>query len=89
MCGIIGLALGLGQDCATYEISEALLQLQHRGQDAFGLSIATKLRSVSTLRNKGLLSQNLSTEAIAQHDHGIMGLGHGALKEGPLSSEFR
>ncbi|OSS51458.1 hypothetical protein B5807_04027 [Epicoccum nigrum] len=76
MCGIVGLALGSEEYCATYEILEALFQLQHRGQDAFGLSIVSRSRSVSVLRQKGLLTQISSAETIAQHDHGVMGLGH-------------
>jgi glutamine phosphoribosylpyrophosphate amidotransferase len=89
MCGIVGLALGSEEYCATYEILEALFQLQHRGQDAFGLSIVSRSRSVSVLRQRGLLTQISSAETIAQHDHGVMGLGHGASKKSLIRTSLK
>ena len=53
MCGFIGIHAGQG---AAYEVADALLALQHRGQDAAGLA-SVDGQGFHVLRDTGLVSE--------------------------------
>lgn len=76
MCGITALISNNG-DNIIYDLYESLYHLQHRGQDAFGLSFmnSNNNNSLEHIKRKSLLSStNINNEI--QDIHSCAGLGH-------------
>ncbi len=71
MCGIVGIISG---DRVSHELHDALLVLQHRGQDSAGIVTADGTRCYSHKQN-GLVSEVFDEKAIHEL-HGNMGIGH-------------
>ena len=73
MCGITALISNNG-DNIIFDLYESLYHLQHRGQDAFGLSFINN-NSLEHIKRKSLLSStNINNEI--QDIHSCAGLGH-------------
>lgn len=85
MCGVLGLALGHSSANAFPEILEALLQLQHRGQDGCGITTGDLNGPVHAWKGQGLLNDvflgNSSKSPKVDNLPGPMGLGHGKSTE--------
>lgn len=54
MCGVVGIA---SQDFVSHDIFDALLMLQHRGQDAAGIHTLDKNGRIHKKKNSGLVSE--------------------------------
>ena len=73
MCGIVGIYHKKGQVCA--DICDALIQVQHRGQDAAG--IATWAHSkMYTHKELGLVTEVFKSSETLEKLVGNMGIGH-------------
>jgi len=70
MCGIVGIH---GEDNVVFDIYEALLMLQHRGQDAAG--IVTYDGHFHLKKDNGLVSDVITPDSF-NHLTGAIGIGH-------------
>jgi amidophosphoribosyltransferase len=77
MCGIVGLALSDRCSDAAIEILEGLCQLQHRGQDACGVAVATLQQAGSCMKGDGLLREVFNDSFQPDTLQGHFGIGHG------------
>ncbi|KAH6897452.1 amidophosphoribosyltransferase [Thelonectria olida] len=76
MCGIAGLILGDPKaTTAAIDIHESLYYLQHRGQDAAGITVSQGGR-VYQAKGNGLVSKVMSDGARLQQLPGNLGIGH-------------
>ena len=73
MCGIIGLYHKKNPVCG--EIYDSLIQVQHRGQDAAGISTLDNSK-ISTHKEIGLVSQVFKHQEIFDNLSGNIGIGH-------------
>lgn len=80
MCDIIGLILGDISDPsstdAASDLHEALYLLQHRGQDACGITSCNTNGRIYQCKGNGLASKVLQDGACVQDLPGFMGLVH-------------
>lgn len=74
MCGIAAILLADSKGSAALELYDALLMLQHRGQDAAGIITANSER-IFLRKDNGLISEVVSQETISTLV-GPMGIGH-------------
>lgn len=72
MCGIVGI---FSQQSASYQIYDALLMLQHRGQDAAGILTASG-NQMYRKRGKGLISEVFADAHSCAQLQGTIGIGH-------------
>ena len=73
MCGIIGIYKSNGKDVST-DIYDGLIQVQHRGQDASGISTWNKSK-IFMHKNLGLVSEVFKKEHLIKLS-GNIGIGH-------------
>ena len=75
MCGIIGLITNnIDSINITYKIYELLFNLQHRGQDSFGIvTYNNKTENVFCQKNQGLVDNNVEKIDFSKSN---MGIGH-------------
>ena len=74
-CGVFGITAANPGMQISKHIYFGLLALQHRGQEAAGLSVVNGTRQIYTHKDIGLVSQVL-TEDILQKHWGNIGIGH-------------
>ena len=73
MCGIIGIYKSNGKDVSA-DIYDGLIQVQHRGQDASGISTWNKSK-IFMHKNLGLVSEVFKEEDLVKLN-GNIGIGH-------------
>ena len=73
MCGIIGIYKSNGKDVSA-DIYDGLIQVQHRGQDASGISTWNKSK-IHMHKNLGLVSEVFKEEDLVKLN-GNIGIGH-------------
>ena len=73
MCGVIGLYHK--NSIASSDIYDALIQVQHRGQDAAGISTWDKSK-MYTHKELGLVTEVFKSNEILESLNGNMGIGH-------------
>lgn len=73
MCGIIGIFKHLGS--ANVDLYEALLMLQHRGQDSAGI-VTTDWNRFSEFKDNGLVKDVFKSRSILDRLQGSSGIGH-------------
>ena len=71
MCGIVGLVQK--DDCFT-ELYDSLIMLQHRGQDAAGMTVCKK-GNLHSRKSKGLVSEVFNQQHF-ERLRGTYGIGH-------------
>lgn len=76
MCGIIAAILADTSAPVAVDIHEALYLLQHRGQDACGISTCASGGKISQCKGNGMASKVFRDGARVADLHGFMGLGH-------------
>src|SRR5271157_4996064 len=74
-CGVFGISAANPGMQISKHIYFGLLALQHRGQEAAGLSVANGSRQIFTLKDNGLVSQVMTEEALQKY-WGNNGIGH-------------
>lgn len=78
MCGIAGICLGTVSTAALPELLEAILLLQHRGQDACGIATHDHNGNPVVHKDYGLVTEVFGeTENGLQSMSGSMGIAHG------------
>ena len=73
MCGIIGIYKANGKDVSA-DIYDGLIQVQHRGQDASGISTWNNSK-IFMHKNLGLVSEVFKKESLLKLN-GNIGIGH-------------
>lgn len=74
-CGVFGISAANPAMQVSKHIYFGLLALQHRGQEAAGLSVVNESRQIYTHKDNGLVSQVLTEEVLQKH-WGNIGIGH-------------
>lgn len=74
MCGIAAILLANAEGCAAFELYDALLMLQHRGQDAAGI-ITSNSKRFFLRKSNGLINEVVGQDTIDTL-LGPMGIGH-------------
>ena len=74
MCGIVGIALDENKQKSSYEVYEALICLQHRGQDASGIATLDSNEKIYFKKKKGLVFK--FTKKNLNYLRGNFGIGH-------------
>ncbi|RLG14569.1 MAG: amidophosphoribosyltransferase [Candidatus Nanohalarchaeota archaeon] len=74
MCSIVGIASGEKKQDVSYELYNALICLQHRGQDAAGIATAGPDEKIHVKKKKGLVFE--FTKKNLNHLTGNFGIGH-------------
>lgn len=78
MCGVTGIVLADENESVALELLEALYVLQHRGQDACGISTVDKGGTPFSRKGQGLVSRVFANhEGCLDGLSGSMGLAHG------------
>lgn len=85
MCGIVGQICKYESDCM--ECYEALLSIQHRGQDGAGISYSKKNESNSII-GKGLICNIFQYDDL-KNSKGMMFLGHTRYKTNEVANSFQ
>ncbi len=73
MCGIFGI---YGADDSARTTAAALHALQHRGQEAFGIAVASRDGRIQTARKIGLVSDSLARRDFLNALSGTSAIGH-------------
>ncbi|KAF2722245.1 glutamine phosphoribosylpyrophosphate amidotransferase [Polychaeton citri CBS 116435] len=76
MCGIIAVILADQSEDAAPELHQALYYLQHRGQDACGISTCSRGGRLYQCKGNGLASKVFHDGARVSNLPGYMGVGH-------------
>lgn len=76
MCGIIGVIKASVDESAAVELHQALYYLQHRGQDACGISTCAQGGRMYQCKGNGLASKVFQEGSRVVDLPGFMGLGH-------------
>lgn len=76
MCGIVAILKASLDDSAAAELHQALYYLQHRGQDACGISTCAQGGRMYQCKGNGLASRVFQEGARIADLPGFMGLGH-------------
>ncbi len=74
-CGVFGISAADTSIQISQYIYWGLMSLQHRGQEAAGLSVTNGSRQVYTYKNNGLVAQVLTPEILQKYS-GNVGIGH-------------
>jgi glutamine phosphoribosylpyrophosphate amidotransferase len=79
MCGIVGIIHGnQATNNVAEDIVETLFQLQHRGQDGFGIVTSSGPGTLRYfLKGPGLISDTFSSQGCPDVVTGSLGIGHG------------
>lgn len=73
-CAVFGVSLNSGEDAAP-TICDALLSLQHRGQEGSGIAVASENR-ISVYKDIGLVSEVFGDDKIQKLPPASSGIGH-------------
>ncbi|KAF2769468.1 glutamine phosphoribosylpyrophosphate amidotransferase [Teratosphaeria nubilosa] len=76
MCGILAVILASADQDAAPELHQALYYLQHRGQDACGISVCGRAGKIFQCKGNGLASKVFHDGQRVADLPGYMGLGH-------------
>jgi len=74
-CGVFGISAADNSLQISQYIYWGLMSLQHRGQEAAGLSVANGSKKVYTYKNNGLVAQVLTPDVLQKY-WGNVGIGH-------------